>query len=426
VSSETSGVEDEGRFGGRSMERREDPRLLSGDARYADDISYPGQTHLAILRSRYGHARIGDVDTSAAEALSGVIAVYTAEDLLESGIENALPGDDPDSGSPAKRPILAAGKARYQGDPVAGVVAEDRYTASEAVDLIEVEYERLDAVPDIHDATADDAPTIHGHAPDNVAFEWEGGDREATEASFETADRVVEVDLEINKVIAVPMEPRAAVARYRPSDDHLTVELSCQNVLSNQDNLSAILGVPEHRISVKAPDVGGAFGAKNVQYAGSVLAAWCAMRHERPVRWRATRTEEYASMIHAREQEARMARVAKGTYRPCYNNSTFFQDCNHGSALLGLLQLAASQGLTEDELYEEALAFNAFWFPHIYVQTALYFKVVEGVDWADVDPRIVMGARYSALGPWQATVGAQLARIPNLLPQQEDGASCGA
>ncbi len=126
------------------------------------------------------------------------------------------------------------------------------------------------------------------------------------------------------------------------------------------------------------------------------------------------------------EQEALVTRVAKSTFRPCCNNSTFFQDCNHGSALLGLLELGASQGLTEDVLYQEALAFNAFWFPQTYVQTALYFKVVEGIDWADVDPRTVMGARYSALGPWRATVGARLARIPNLLPQRGDGASCGA
>ena len=125
------------------------------------------------------------------------------------------------------------------------------------------------------------------------------------------------------------------------------------------------------------------------------------------------------------EQEALVTRIAKSTFRPCCNNSTFFQDCNHGSALLGLLQLGASQGLTEDELYEEALAFNSFWFPQVYVQTALYFKVVKGVEWADVDPRTVMGARYSALGPWQATVEAQLAEIPNLLPEQEGGASCG-
>lgn len=125
------------------------------------------------------------------------------------------------------------------------------------------------------------------------------------------------------------------------------------------------------------------------------------------------------------EQEALVTRVAKSTYRPCCNNSTFFQDCNHGSALLGLLELGASQGLTEDELYQEALAFNTFWFPQIYVRTALYFKVVKGIDWADVDPRIVMGSRYSARGPWRTTVGTRLARIPNLLPKGRD-ANCGA
>lgn len=126
------------------------------------------------------------------------------------------------------------------------------------------------------------------------------------------------------------------------------------------------------------------------------------------------------------EQEALVTRVAESTFRPCCNNSTFFQDCNHGSALLGLLQLGASQGLTEDELYEEALAFNSFWFPQIYMQTALYFKVLENKDWADLDPKLLMGANYSAIGPWQETVGKQLAAIPNLLPAQEGGVNCGA
>lgn len=126
------------------------------------------------------------------------------------------------------------------------------------------------------------------------------------------------------------------------------------------------------------------------------------------------------------EQEALVTRVAESTFRPCCNNSTFFQDCNHGSALLGLLQLGASQGLTEDELYEEALAFNSFWFPQIYVQTAVYFKLLEEKVWADLDPRVAMGVDYSAIGPWQENVGEKLAAIPNLLPAQEEGVSCGA
>lgn len=126
------------------------------------------------------------------------------------------------------------------------------------------------------------------------------------------------------------------------------------------------------------------------------------------------------------EREALVTRVAESTFRPCCNNSTFFQDCNHGSALLGLLQLGASQGLTEEQLYEEALAFNSFWFPDVYVQTAVYFRLIEDRHWADLDPKMLMGARYSALGPWQATVGSRLAEVPGLLPQQDDNVSCGA
>ena len=126
------------------------------------------------------------------------------------------------------------------------------------------------------------------------------------------------------------------------------------------------------------------------------------------------------------ERETLVTRVAESTFRPCCNNSTFFQDCNHGSALLGLLQLGASQGLNEDELFEEALAFNSFWFPQNYVQTAVYFKLFEDRDWAELDPAFLMGARYSALGPWQAAVGSRLAEVPGLLPQQDGNVSCGA
>lgn len=127
-----------------------------------------------------------------------------------------------------------------------------------------------------------------------------------------------------------------------------------------------------------------------------------------------------------RKQEAQVLRMAKTTYRPCCNNSTFFQDCNHGSALLGLLQLGTSQGLGEDELYREALAFNSFWFPSYYVRTALFFKVIKKTDWADADPRIVLGFDYSAGGPWQENVAASVEKIPDLIPPAPGaGAGCG-
>ena len=127
-----------------------------------------------------------------------------------------------------------------------------------------------------------------------------------------------------------------------------------------------------------------------------------------------------------KEEEARVALIAKSTYRPCCNNSTFFQDCNHGSALLGLLQLGASQGLSEKELYREALAFNSFWFPDTYVRTALFFKLVKKTEWADVDPQVVAGFDYSAGGPWQQNVAAQVETMPGLLPPAPGaGAGCG-
>jgi hypothetical protein len=125
-------------------------------------------------------------------------------------------------------------------------------------------------------------------------------------------------------------------------------------------------------------------------------------------------------------EEARVVRIAKATYRPCCNNSTFFQDCNHGSALLGLLQLGASQGLSVDRLYHEALAFNSFWFPDYYLRTALFFKVVKKMEWAEVDPRVVLGFDYSAGGPWQHNVAAVVDRMPGLIPPAPGGgAGCG-
>lgn len=125
------------------------------------------------------------------------------------------------------------------------------------------------------------------------------------------------------------------------------------------------------------------------------------------------------------QQEALVTKIAQNSYRPCCDNSTFYQDCNHGSALLGLLQLGASQGLTEDELYKEALAFNSLWFPHNYIQTALYFKIAKNTDWGNVDAKEVMGYNYSAISQWSKNVRTEIAKIPNLLPQTKGGSRCG-
>ena len=295
---------------GAAVQRREDPHLLTGDAEYTDDIAYPGEVYLALLGSRYGHARVESVDTSAAEALDGVLGAYTWDDVAASSAPGYMPTDDPAGGGAESdtetgavapdRPLLADGKVTFQGQPLAAVVAEDRVAAHDALDAVAVDYERLDAVVDPVEALEDGAPTVHDSAPGNVAFEWDTGDAAAADAAVEAADNVVELDLEINRVAPTAMEPRAAIARYRPSDGELDVEMSTQNPHQVQSDLAETLGVPDHRIRVRPPDVGGGFGAKLWPYTGHLLAAWCAMDLDRPVKWVATRTEEFESMIHAR------------------------------------------------------------------------------------------------------------------------------
>lgn len=284
---------------GTSVQRREDPRLLTGDARYTDDIQHPHAVHLAILRSQYAHAHIEDIDTSATETHNDVLTVYTHDDLVESGIEGLLPADDPEYGVTVEHPILARETVRYQGQPIAGVVATERNAAHDALDLIEVEYGRLDVAVGPTNAL-NGAPTVHEEAPDNAAFEWEVGDEEATDMVFEQAATTAEVDLVNNRVIPTAMEPRATVAQYQGADDELIVEMSSQNPHTVQRDLSSALGIPTNRITVRVPDVGGGFGAKLQPYTGHVLAAWCAMQLERPVKWRATRTGDLASMVHGR------------------------------------------------------------------------------------------------------------------------------
>ena len=293
---------DEARTGelvGTAVQRREDPSLITGDARYTDDIQHPHTTHLAIYRSQYAHARIETIDTSVAETHDDVLAVYTHDDLTESGIEGLLPADDPDFGVSVEHPMLARETVRYQGQPIAGIIATERDAAHDALDLIDVQYDRLDAAVGPTNAL-DGAPTVHEEAPDNAAFEWEIGDEEATDEAFEDAANTASVDLVNNRVIPTPMEPRAAVAEYQGADGELVVEMSSQDPHTVQRDLSISLEIPTSQITVRVPDVGGGFGAKLQPYTGHVLAAWCAMQGDHPVKWQATRTEDLASMVHGR------------------------------------------------------------------------------------------------------------------------------
>ena len=286
---------------GSAIERREDPALLTGDAEYTDDIELPKMVHMAIKRSQHAHARIDGIDTSEAEALDGVVEVITADDLDVPG--NLPTGWLLDSLEQVDHPILASDRVRYQGDALAVVVAEERYVAHDALSRIDVDYDRLDAVTEPGEALAADAPVVHDDAGDNTAFDWEIGDAEKTDAAFQDADHVVDLDLENQLLIPNAMEPRAAVAEYNPSNDELEVHMTSQNPHLHRLLMSGVIDHPEHKLRVRAPDVGGGFGSKIHHYADEALVALAAKRHERPVKWTARRTETYLTDAPGRGHE---------------------------------------------------------------------------------------------------------------------------
>lgn len=298
---------------GASLQRREDAPLLTGQASYTDDHSERGMVHAAVLRSEYGHARILGIDTTGADQLPGVLGVYTAADIEASGIPGQLPAwrlpltkdDNPvydliTGTHVPDRPMLAVDRVRFAGEPVAVVVAEDRYVAHEARDSIEVEYERLDAVTDPVTAVSDKAPQLHSGIADNVALEWTVGNEARTAEAFETAAQIVDIDLVNQRVAPCAMEPRCALASFKPSTGELTVTLSTQVPHHHRTFFSDALDIPEHKVTVEAPDVGGGFGLKSKFHPGELIVAWCAMELGRPVKWQETRSASFASDIHGR------------------------------------------------------------------------------------------------------------------------------
>ncbi|MXR42335.1 molybdopterin-dependent oxidoreductase [Halobaculum sp. WSA2] len=288
------------RFVGSARERREDPALLRGEGQFTDDIDAPDASHLVFVRSPHAHADVVEVETARAEGMDGVVAAYTWADVEASDAHGRM-------GAPTERlngdvpghPVLADGRVRYQGQPVAAVVAESPYLAADAAEAVAVEYDRLDAVTDAAAARGDDAPTVFEGCPDNVAASGELGDEAATDAAFADADRVVDLDLVNNRLIPNALEPRAALAR--PEGDRLRVDMTSQSPHGHRSDLADALDVPERDLRVVAPDVGGGFGHKGHHHPGETMAAWAARRLDRPVKWTATRSENYLAGAHGRD-----------------------------------------------------------------------------------------------------------------------------
>ena len=289
---------------GQSVERKEDYRFVTGAGQYTDDIVLPRQTYAAFVRSPHAHANLRSLDTAAARAAPGVLGVYTAKDLANVGgvpcgwlihSIDGTPMKEP------KHPILAEDKVRHVGDPIALIVAESAREAKAAAALVEVEYDVLPAVVNPATAAASGTP-VHDIAPDNVCFTWAVGDKAAVDTAFAGAAHVTRLSFINNRLIPNAIEPRAANAQYSPAGDSYTLYVTSQNPHVERLLMAAfVLGIPEHKLRVVAPDVGGGFGSKIYLYAEEAALVWASRRVGRPIKWTAERSESFLTDAHGRD-----------------------------------------------------------------------------------------------------------------------------
>ncbi len=296
------------RLFGKSIKRREDPRFITGRGRYTDDLKLEGLTYAAFVRSPHAHARIRAIDTAAAKAHPGVVAVFTGKDM--TGV-NSLPCGWllPELKIPP-HPPLATDVAQYVGDPVAVVIASDQETALDAAEKVRVDWDVLPSVTNTEKASRAGASQLHDVAPSNVAFRWQIGDAAATDTALKAAATVVKKRIVNQRLVANAMEPRACVARYEAATDELTLWVTSQNPHVHRLLMTAfVLGIPEHKVRVIAPDVGGGFGSKIFLYNEETVCSWASRRIQRPIRWTATRREAFQTDAHGRDHitEAELA-----------------------------------------------------------------------------------------------------------------------
>ena len=306
---------------GQPLRRREDQRFLTGAGQYTDDVVMHGQTYAAFLRSPHAHARIKSINIDAAKAAPGVVRIFTGADLAEAKV-GGLPCGwliHSKDGSPMKEPphpVLAQGKVRHVGDQVAMVVAETLMQAKDACELIEVDYEELPAVIDISKADGH-AGAVHDEVANNVCYDWGHGNKDAVDAAFKTAAHVSTLDIVNNRLIPNAMEPRAANASYTRHDESYTLYVANQNPHVERLLMCAfVLGLPESKVRVIAPDVGGGFGSKIFLYAEETALVWASKHVGRPIKWTADRSEAFLTDAHGRDHvtKVELAMDAKGMF----------------------------------------------------------------------------------------------------------------
>ena len=311
-----------GKHIGKSVKRVEDPRFIQGQGKYVANLKLPNMAHVAVLRSPHAHAKIKSINTDAAKAIDGVIDVFIGQDLIDGGVgKMPVIWQVPDNKIPDRWPLVPD-KVRHVGDSVAAVVAEDPYIATDALELIEVDYEVLEATVGAKATTEDGKPLVHDEIENNISFKWGLGDREACDKAFEEADHVVKLDLINQRMIANAMEPRACAAQWTAATEDMTVWTTSQNPHIIRFGLSAVTlpMLDEHKLRVISPDVGGGFGSKIFHYPEEVIVPWIAMKINRPCKWVATRSESFMTDSQGRDhvQNCKLALKSDGTITGLY------------------------------------------------------------------------------------------------------------
>ena len=362
---------------GESLRRKEDYRFLTGAGQYTDDIVMPNMRHAVFVRSPYAHAKIRAVRKDAALKAPGVVGIFDGQDVAADKI-GGLPCGwliTDTSGQPMKEPphpILAHDKVRYVGDHVAMVVADTIENAKNAAELVEVDYEALPAVVDVRDTQQAGAPQLHDAAPGNHCYKWAIGDKSAVDAAFKNAAHVTRLDLVNNRLAPNPMEPRAAIASYNRASDEYTLYVANQNPHVERLLMTAfVMGLPEHKVRVIAPDVGGGFGAKIYLYAEDVCLTWASKKLNCAIKWNCERTEAFLSDAHGRDHVSH-AELALD------KDGKFLALRVHTDANLGAY-LSTFSTAVPTILYATLLA-GQYTTPQVYVEVDAWFTNTAPVD----------------------------------------------
>ena len=362
---------------GESVLRKEDVRFLTGAGQYTDDVILQDISYTVFVRSPHAHAVIKKINKAAALAAPGVLAVFDGQDVAADKV-GGLPCGwliTSTNGEPMKEPphpILAQGKARYVGDGVAMVIATSYEAAKNAAELVEVDYEVLQSVVDVRDAQASGAPLVHDEAPENHCYKWAIGDKAKVDEVFQTAAHVTKLDLVNNRLIPNAMEPRAAIGLYNRASDEYTLYVSNQNPHVERLLLTAfVMGLPEHKVRVIAPDVGGGFGSKIYLYAEDVCVTWASKKLNRTIKWTAERSESFLTDAHGRDHvsHAELAMDKEGKFLALRVHT----DANLGA------YLSTFSTCVPTILYATLLA-GQYTTPQVYVEVDSWFTNTAPVD----------------------------------------------